>query len=85
MNFEDCILGILTFLVTLKFLRLIRYNKHVAVFSGALNEGIKLFFSFMLVFFISFEHFMYVGILIFKKGTKKKKKKKKNYLFPRKP
>ena len=62
---ENGVLGILVFLVTLKLLRLIRYNEQVAVFSRTLKSSAKLLSSFMVVFFIGFMAFMHFGILIF--------------------
>ena len=62
---ENGVLGILVFLVTLKLLRLIRYNEQVAVFSWTLKSSAKLLSSFMVVFFIGFIAFIHFGILIF--------------------
>ena len=66
---ENCVVGILVFFVTLKSLRLIRYNEQVAVFSRTLKESAKLLSSFMVVFLIAFMAFMHFGILIFGTGS----------------
>lgn len=66
---ENGVLGILVFLVTLKLLRLIRYNEHVAVFSRTLKASANLLSSFMVVFIIGFVAFVHFGILVFGPGT----------------
>ena len=68
---ENGVLGILVFLVTLKLLRLIRYNKQVAVFSKTLKVSAKLLLSFMVVFVVVFMAFMHFGILVFGTASEK--------------
>ena len=68
---ENAVLGILTFFVTVKLLRLIRFNDHVAVFSKTLKTSTRLLSSFavvLLTFFLAFLHF---GILIFGSGSER--------------
>ncbi|XP_078376213.1 polycystin family receptor for egg jelly-like [Oculina patagonica] len=68
---ENAVLGILTFIVTVKLLRLIRFNEHIAVFSKTLKTSARLLSSFavvLLTFFVAFLHF---GILIFGNGTER--------------
>ena len=66
---ENSVSGILIFLVTIKLLRLIRYNKQVAIFSVTLKAWANSLPSFMVVFVISFVAFMHFGILVFGTGT----------------
>ena len=66
---ENGVLAILVFLVTLKLLRLIRYNEHVALFSRTLRASGKLLSSYMIVFLIGFMAFLHFGILIFEAGS----------------
>ena len=46
---ENAALGILTFIVTAKLLRLIRFNQHVVVFSKTLKTSARLLSSFTVV------------------------------------
>ena len=62
---ENGVLGIAVFLITLKLLRVIRYNKHVALFSRTLKASANVLLSLMAVFLIGFVAFMQVGMLVF--------------------
>ena len=66
---ENAVLGILTFIVTAKLLRLIRFNQHVAEFSKTLQTSARLLSSFVVVLLIFFVAFLHFGILIFGKGS----------------
>ena len=66
---ENAVLGILTFIVTVKLLRLIRFNQHVAEFSKTLETSARLLSSFVVVLLIFFLAFLHFGILIFGKGS----------------
>ena len=67
---ENAVLGILTFIVTAKLLRLIRFNQHVAVFSKTLKTSAILLPSFCFVMLIGFVDFLHFGILMFRTGSK---------------
>ena len=69
LEFENAVLGILTFIVTAKLLRLIRFNQHVAEFSKTLKTSARLLSSFVVVLLIFFVAFLHFGILIFGKGS----------------
>ena len=66
---ENAVLGILTFIVTAKLLRLIRFNQHVAEFSKTLQTSARLLSSFVVVLLAFFVAFLHFGILIFGKGS----------------
>jgi len=66
---ENAVLGILTFIITVKLLRLIRFNEHVAVFSKTLKTSARLLSSFNVVFLICFMAFLHFGVLIFGTGS----------------
>ena len=68
---ENGVLGILVFIVTLKLLRLFRFNTHVGVFFRTLKLSSKLFRSYMVVLAIVFMAFLHFGILIFGAGSEK--------------
>ena len=68
---ENGVLGILVFIVTLKLLRLIRFNEHVAVLSRTMNLSGKLLKSYVVVLVIGFMAFLHFGILIFGTGTER--------------
>ena len=68
---ENGVLGILVFIVTLKLLRLIRFNTHVAVFLTTLKVSSKLVRSYMAVLAVGFMAFLHFGILIFGAGSEK--------------
>ena len=66
---ENAVLGILTFIVTAKLLRLIRFNEHVIVFSKTLKTSARLLSSFSVVLLICFMAFLHFGVLIFGTGS----------------
>lgn len=66
---ENATLGILTFIVILKLLRMIRFNSHIAVFSKTLQTSMRLLSSFSFNLFIIFVAFLHFGILIFGNGS----------------
>ena len=68
---ENAVLGILTFIITAKLLRLIRFNEHVAVFSRTLKTSARLLSSFSVVLLICFMAFLHFGVLIFGTGSAK--------------
>ena len=68
---ESGVLGILVFIVTMKLLRLIRFNEHVAVFSKTLKLSVKLLRSYVVVLGIGFMAFLHFGILIFGTGSER--------------
>lgn len=68
---ENGVLGILVFIVTLKLLRLIRFNAHVAVFSRTLKISSKLLRSYTAVLAVGFMAFLHFGVLIFGTGSEK--------------
>ena len=68
---ENVVLGILMFIVTAKLLRVIRFNKHVAVFSKALTISAQSLSSFSIVLLILFVAFLHVGVLMFGTGSER--------------
>ena len=66
---ENAVLGILTFIVTAKLLRLIRFNQHVAEFSKTLKTSARFLSSFVVVLLTFFLAFLHFGILIFGIGS----------------
>ena len=62
---ETGLLAILTFIVSLKLLRLVRFNHQVTVFSATLYIGFKRLLSFTVVLLIAFLAFLHFGMLIF--------------------
>ena len=68
---ENGVLGILVFIVTLKLLRLIRFNAHVAVFSRTLKVSSKLLRSYTAILAVGFMAFLHFGVLIFGPGSEK--------------
>ena len=66
---ENAVLGILTFIVTAKLLRLIRFNKHVIVFSRTVRTSARLLTSYIVIFFIGSIAFLHFGVLIFGPGS----------------
>lgn len=68
---ENGVLGILAFVVTLKLLRLIRFNAHVTIFWRTLKTSTKLLPPFMAIFAIGFTAFLFFGKLIFGTGSEK--------------
>ena len=67
---DNVVLGILTFIVTVKLLRLARFNQHVVVFSKALKTSVPPLSSFGVVLLICFLAFLHFGVLIFGTGSK---------------
>ena len=70
LEIENAALGILTFIVTAKLLRLIRFNQHVVVFSKTLKTSGRLLSSFIVVMLICFTAFLHFGVLIFGTGSR---------------
>ena len=68
---ENVVLGILMFIVTAKLLRVIRFNKHVAVFSKALTISAQSLSSFSIVLLILFVAFLHAGVLMFGTGSER--------------
>ncbi|KAL9967119.1 hypothetical protein ACROYT_G025287 [Oculina patagonica] len=66
---ENAVLGTLTLTVTVKLLRLIRYNKHVGVFTKTVKISTRHLSSFMVVMINLFVAFLHFGILIFGSGS----------------
>ena len=62
---ENTVLGILTFIVTTKLLRTIRFNSYVALFSRTLKISARSLSSFSIVLSIFFVAFLHFGVLIF--------------------
>ena len=62
---ENTVLGILTFIVTTKLLRTIRFNSYVALFSKTLKISARSLSSFSIVLSIFFVAFLHFGVLIF--------------------
>ena len=70
LEIENAVLGILTFIVTAKLLRLIRFNQHVVVFSKTLKTSGRLLSSFIVIMLICFTAFLHFGVLIFGTGSR---------------
>ena len=70
LEMENAALGILTFIVTAKLLRLIRFNQHVVAFSKTLKKSARLLSSFTVVMLICFTAFLHFGVLIFGTGSR---------------
>ncbi|KAL9976396.1 hypothetical protein ACROYT_G013694 [Oculina patagonica] len=66
---ENAVLGILTFTVTVKLLRLIRFNKQVALFAKTVKISARHLSSFVVVFLILFVAFLHFGIMTFGTGS----------------
>lgn len=66
---ENAVLGILTFIVTAKLLRLIRFNKHVIVFSRTVRTSARFLTSYSVIFFIGSIAFLHFGVLVFGPGS----------------
>ena len=62
---DNVVLGFLVFVVSVKFLRLIRFSKHVAVFSITLKNSARHLASFSVILLTLFVAFLHFGILIF--------------------
>ena len=65
---DNVVLGFLVFFISVKLLRLIRFNKHVAVFSITSNNSARHLVSFSVIFLALFVAFLHFGILIFGAG-----------------
>ena len=65
---DNVVLGFLLFVVSVKFLRLIRFNEHVAVFSITLKNTARHLASLSVILLILFVAFLHFGILIFGAG-----------------
>ena len=71
MEVEDAVLGLLTFVVTVKLLRFFRLNHQVAIFIRTLRmSGVQLV-SFCFVLLIGFMAFLHFGVLIFGTATER--------------
>ena len=68
---ENAVLGILTFIVTTKLLRIIRFNDNVGVFSKTLKISARSLSSFSIVLLISFVAFLHFGVMIFGTGSER--------------
>ena len=68
---DNVVLGFLVFFVSVKLLRLIRFNKHVAVFSITLQNSARLLASFSVILITLFVAFLHFGILIFGAGSER--------------
>ena len=66
----------------MKLLRLIRFNKHVAVFSITLKNSARHLASFSVIFLILFIAFLHFGILIFGAGFERYSSFLKASFFP---
>ena len=62
---EKAVLGILTFIVTTKLLRIIRFNNYVALFSKTLKISARYLSSFSIILSIFFVAFLHFGVLMF--------------------
>ena len=65
---DNVILGVLVFVVSVKLLRLIRFNKHVALFSITVKNSVRHLASFSVILLTLFVAFLHFGILIFGAG-----------------
>ena len=65
---ENLALGLLVFIVSVKLLRLMRFNKHVAVFSITLKNSARHLASLAVILLTLFIGFLHFGILIFGAG-----------------
>ena len=68
---ENVALGTLTFIVTIKLLRIIRYNNYVALFSTTLKISARSLSSFSIVLSIFFVAFLHFGVLMFGSVTER--------------
>ena len=68
---ENVVLGILTFIVTTKLLRIIRFNNYVALFSTILKISARSLLSFSIVLSIFFVAFLHFGVLMFGSVTER--------------
>ena len=68
---ENVALGTLTFIVTIKLLRIIRFNNYVALFSTTLKISGRSLSSFSIVLSIFFVAFLHFGVLMFGSVTER--------------
>ena len=68
---ENVALGILTFIVTIKLFRIIRFNNYVALFSTTLKISARSLSSFSIVLSIFFVAFLHFGVLMFGSVTER--------------
>ena len=68
---ENVVIGILTFIVTIKLLRIIRFNNYVVLFSKTLKTSTRSLSSFSIVLFIFFVAFLHFGVLMFGSVTER--------------
>lgn len=64
-NLETYVLSFVIFIITIKFLRLIKFNRHVCQVLGTLQLAVTQILSFMIVFFIILLAYTQVGFLVF--------------------
>jgi hypothetical protein len=63
------LIGVIVFLCNIKFLRLLRFNKHISQFAGTLKYARKDLMYFSVTFTIIFMAFTASGFLIFNRYT----------------
>ena len=68
---ENVVIGILTFIVTIKLLRIIRFNNYVVRFSKTLTISARYLSSFSIVLSIFFVAFLHFGVLMFGSVTER--------------
>ncbi|CAH3159311.1 unnamed protein product, partial [Pocillopora meandrina] len=68
---ENVVLGILSFIVTTKLLRIIRFNNYVVLFSKTLKTSARSLSSFSIVLSIFFVAFLHFGVLMFGSVTER--------------
>ena len=68
---ENVVIGILTFIVTIKLLRIIRFNNYVVLFSKTLKISARYLSSFSIVLSIFFVAFLHFGVLMFGSVTER--------------
>ena len=68
---ENVVIGILTFIVTIKLLRIIRFNNYVVLFSKTFKIFARSLLSFSIVLSIFFVAFLHFGVLMFGSVTKR--------------
>ena len=65
---DNVVLGLLLFVISVKLLRLIRFNKHVAVFSITLRNSARHLASFNVIFLILFHCLLALWYSHFRSG-----------------
>ena len=68
---ENVVIGILTFIVTIKLLQIIRFNNYVVLFSKTLKISARSLLSFSIVLSIFFVAFLHFGVLMFGSVTER--------------